>query len=413
MKSLFCNLCSSCSLELRVDLGYHPCADTFHPVDVGQASPETFYPLRVVQCKECGHMQLDYVVPAEIRYQSTDYSYDSSNSTISESHFQELATQAIAKLNLGPSDLIIDAGSNVGTLLASFRKISGCDVLGIDPSANICDIANRNGIQTINAFFDESCLELLENQPLASLVTSTNSLNHAESVNTFILTALQVIRDDGHIVIEVPYSLSLFKSFAFDTIYLEHINYFLLSPLRKFLKLHALYINHVELIEYMCGSIRLYVSRNPVEDSNLLSLIQEEIEFGIYNPALFVDFQEKLQRFKLDLLTRLLSIKNSGGVIVGVGAATKGNTLLNFVGIDSSILEYITDASPLKIGKRTPGSRLTIVSDSDIGQDVTHALILPWNIFAHLVDKLGSKNLIFLSPINSFNSKKEYSNEIT
>ena len=393
-----CALCQGESLETVIDLGFHPCADTF-VFDSKLKGVENRYPLKVCMCSSCGHSQLAYVVPREARYQDNDYSYDSSNSPVSIDHFTEMARSVSLELGLGNNDFVCDVGSNIGTLLDGFRRISGCKVVGIDPSSNIAAIANENGIPTINDFFSiASANEVLKlGRPL--VITATNVLNHSEDVAGFFDAAKYLIDPRGCIVFETPYLLEIIKQTAFDTIYLEHVNYFAVTPLSCFLASRGFGIQKIEVSDYMCGTIRLYVRPNSAHGADVARYVEIERQYGLFSKSVYGDFMERVKSLKFRLNKQLYDIKAAGGKVIGIGAATKGNTLLNYCNIDSDLLEYISDTSSLKIGKLTPGSHIRIISDDNINSDITHGLILPWNIAEYLKKKLKHLNLKFIIPM--------------
>ena len=223
-------------------------------------------------------------------------------------------------------------------------------------------------------------------------------LNHADNINDFLSVAKQTLAPQGMFVFEVPYLYDLVRTTAFDTIYHEHVHYFGIKPLASVLKLHGFSIFKIEKLEYMCGSIRIYTKISGKHSSDVLSYIEKEEEFKLYNKSTYDLFMQRVQKVKLTVSYQLLKIKLGGGKIIGIGAATKGNTFLNYCGLDSDVIEYITDSSILKIGKFTPGSHIRIISDEDIDDSVTHALILPWNIADMLQKKLAHLNLKFYVP---------------
>jgi hypothetical protein len=393
-----CALCGGQDLQPVIDLGFQPCADTFI-LESNFPDVENWFSLKVCLCGGCGHTQLVHVVPGHVRYQDTDYSYDSSNSPVSVGHFTNLARDVAGELDVGPDDIVCDVGSNIGTLLDAFKRITGCRVIGIDPSANITALANAQGIFTINDFFGMSAATEVLKLGRPRVITATNVLNHSEDVIGFFDVVSNIIDPRGCVVIEVPYLLEMIKQTAFDTIYLEHINYFSVTPLASFLGARGFGIERIEVSDYMCGTLRLYVRPNSKHGSIVTKYIELEREYGLFSKCVFEAFMSRVQRLKFQLNKELYDIKAAGGKVVGIGAATKGNTLLNYCNIDSDLLEYISDASPLKHGKITPGSHIRIVSDEAITKDITHGLILPWNIADHLKRKLNHLNITFITPV--------------
>ncbi len=398
MTTTQCFLCKSKNLYRAIDLGFHPLADTFLKKDQLD-KPETRYPLNVVACEACGHLMNGYIVPAEARYQENEYSYDSSNSKVAITHFDDFAAEASKLAKITSDDLVVDIGSNVGTLLTKFRDHTQCKVLGIEPSPNIAEIAEKNNVKTIQNFFNAVAVKEALKTSKAKLITGTNVYNHIEDQEEFAKNVQSLLADDGMLVFEAPYAGTLVDETSFDTIYLEHASYFFVSPLQKFWERHGFKINHISLNSYMGGSMRVYISRHLPESPEIVSMIKTENTKGYFKPKTYQAFMERTVNLKTDLMKTLYQIKAEGGVIIGIGAATKGNTLLNYCGIDSSILDYVTDASPLKIGKYTPGSHILIKDDADIDNKVvTHGVILPWNIGEFLSKKLGHLGIEFIVP---------------
>ena len=392
-----CQICGSMHLVPIIDLGHHPLADTFLPPEFLNRE-ETSYPLRVLLCPDCGYATLAFIVPTEVRYQKIDYSYTASNSPVSIAHFDDMAKEIISQVGVGTNDLVVDIGSNDGTLLKAFRDHAGSNVLGIEPAKNIADIATQNGIPTLQDFFGTSAMSRIVAGGKAKAITATNVYNHITDLKIFMADIASSLTDDGQFVFEAPSLLELVRRTAFDTVYLEHVSYFGIKPLARLYASFGLHIRKIDLNDYMGGSMRVYVGKTPADPKIAEDFIRLEESEGIYDPATYAAFMDRVRAFKFDLCRRLYEIKQSGGIIVGVGAATKGNTLLNYCKIDRTLLECVTDSSPLKVGKLTPGSHLPILRDADIPKNATHALILPWNIGNFLKNKLKHLNLAFIIP---------------
>ncbi|MFH1621472.1 MAG: class I SAM-dependent methyltransferase [Patescibacteria group bacterium] len=392
-----CQLCSSANLELAIDLGHHPLADTFLPPDKLDAA-ETSFPLRTLLCRNCGYMTLQYIVPSETRYQQVDYSYTSANSPVAVKHFAEMAQQLSALANLGNADLVVDIGSSDGTLLKAFKEQTRCRILGIEPAPNIAKMANEAGVPTLQDFFNAKIKDEIVKQGKAKIITANNVFNHINDLRDFMSNIVASLADGGLFVFEVPSLYELVKRSAFDTIYLEHVSYFGIKPLRKFFSGFGLAIKDIRENDYMGGSMRVAISHLPENTKTVDAVIAKEENTNIYSPETYVKFMDQIRRFKFDLCLKLFQIKSAGGKIIGIGAATKGNTLLNFCKIDNSLLDCVTDTSALKIGKYLPGSHLRIIDDKNIPPDTTHALILPWNIGHFLKKKLKHLEFEFIIP---------------
>lgn len=398
MKITRCRLCQATNVRKIVDLGYHPLADTFLKPDILYAHGEVSYPLQLGLCEECGHVFTLYGVPPEDRYQSNDYSYDSSNSNVSIQHFKEFAEAVLSEKSLDSNDLVVDIGSNVGTLLAHFQSFGYQNVIGVEPSGNISELAIKAGVPTINDFFCDRIIKPLNDAGPVQVLLSANVLNHADDLGALLDTAKAVLAPNGILVFEVPYLLDLLQSTAFDTIYHEHVHYHAIQPLAAVLARKGFSIFRIDRIEYMCGSIRVYARVGGTHCETVEAMIKAEQGLGLFEPSTWDGFMSRVRTVKKNVLAHLSGVCAQGGKVIAIGAATKGNTFLNYCRLDSDTISYITDASPLKIGKLTPGSHIPIIGDNDIDPTATHALILPWNIAPMLRRKLSYLDIEFYVP---------------
>jgi SAM-dependent methyltransferase len=397
LKITHCRLCDGPQLDLVVDLGYHPLADTFLPPKL-QYGPEVSFPLQLGACRTCGHVATLYSVSAVERYQAHEYSYDSSNSKVAIQHFKEFAEAVLGVHDPSPGALISDIGSNVGTLLSHFKSAGHTNVIGVEPAGNIAALAVSSGIPTLNNFFDASIVAPLRAAGGVEILLSSNVVNHADDLRGLLRTAREVMKPTGVFVFEVPYLLDLVRGTAFDTIYHEHVHYYGVKPLADCLKRAGFSIFRIDFIDYMCGSIRVFTRMGGSHARVVDETIDREEAFGLYDADTWRAFRERVLRVKFTVNRHLAEIRDAGGKIIGIGAATKGNTFLNYCRLDSDTIAYIADASPLKVGKLTPGSHIPIVADGDIDEAATHALILPWNIAPMLQTKLAHLGLKFYVP---------------
>ncbi len=397
MNVMRCHLCGSKKLGKVLDLGFHPLADFFLKKPQLEEA-ERRYPLVLLQCEKCGHGMNSYIVPAEVRYQENDYSYDSGNSKISIQHFTDMARDVVKRAGLKKGELVVDIGSNIGTLLHAFKDL-GAKIQGVDPAPNIAKLAIKAGIPTINDFFNASAAKKILKKSKAKVVTITNAFNHISPLDEFMKSVISVLEKNGTFVIELPYFLEILRKKHFDVIYLEHVSYIAIKPLVPYFKKFGLSITHLEENNYMSGSMRIFVGYGK-ESPLVAKQIRLEEKVGLYDQKKWEKFAKTVRECKLHVLKELVNARKRGGKIVAIGAAAKGNTLLNYCGIDTTLIDFATDASPLKVGKYTPGSHLPILSDDAINGSVHHALILAWNIADFLKKKIGQKHpsLHFITP---------------
>jgi hypothetical protein len=288
---------------------------------------------------------------------------------------------------------------NDGTFLRQIDELTHCRTVNIEPAANMAAITREADIETLSCFFDEAAVAALRlRHGGASLVVATNTFNHASEPAAFVGHVARLLQPGGVFVFEVPSLRDLVRRRAFDTIYLEHVSYFGLKPLLELFELHELGIVDAETIDYMGGSLRVTAVRGGEHAASVRAQAATEEREGLYRLATYEAFARAIERCRDELTAQLCAVKAAGGTIIGVGAAAKGNTLLNYGRIGPPLLACVTDASSHKIGKFTPGMHVPIVADADMPAETTHALILPWNIAPFLIDKLRRPGLEFIVP---------------
>ena len=370
-----------------IELGYPPPADTFLKRD--QISlPQKLYPLNCLLCKKCGHLQNEYIVPQEERYIENDYSYTSSNSKISREHWQKYCTDVSNYVKLAPSDHVVEFGSNDGYLLKQFIK-KGSIVTGIEPAPNIAGIAQATGVYTIKDFLSAKSIKAaLKRGGKAKIILGNNVFNHIAGLNEVVPIIRAALKDDGYFVFESPYHKDTIKNYLFDMIYHEHISYFSVRSANALLKRNEMYITNIENTEYHGGCIRVYVSPK-ISDYNkhiVDKYIKSEYAARIFNPETYKKFMSKINKDKFKVLESIYSLKRRGKKIAAIGAGARGNTLLNFYSLDRGVIDFVTDNSPYKIGKYTPGSLIPIVGDKRLSSgSIDVGLILSWNIRKYFI----------------------------
>jgi len=386
-----CRMCASERLALFLDLGEMPPADQFlHKHQLSEHRDA--YPLQVAVCEECGLIQLNYVVPPEILY-CDDYPYESSTTTAGRRHWGEFARTTTRLLGLTKDDLVVDIGSNVGVLLQMFKE-QGTKVLGVDPAANIVEIANKNGIETVAAFFNsESAKKVVASKGQASVITGTNVFAHVGDLHDLMQAVSILLAERGTFIIEAPYFLELLHSLEYDTIYHEHLSYLSVKPLVRFFKQFGMEIFDVQLRDIHGGSIRLFMRRIGVSSSPVAPIVEQmlanEEREKIYELDTLRKFAQGVANNRLALRAMLTGLKQSGSKIVAVSAPAKGMTLLNYCGLGSDFLDFVTEKSRLKIGRYTPGVNIEVVPDDML---LTHqpdyALLLAWNFAEEIMNNL-------------------------
>lgn len=369
-----------------IDLGMHPYADTF--IAENQLTlTEPVYPLVCYQDKETDLVKLTFETSADQRYNLYDYSYTSANSKVSRDHWDMFASDVSSNIFWETTGTILEIGSNDGYLSKQFQN-KGHLVLGIDPSRKMCEIASERGINTICNLFS---YDAFENNDKFDLVVANNVFNHANNPLDFAKGVNKVLTDKGSFVFEVPYWYNTIVDKRFDQIYHEHVSYFTVRAAVKLLAKAGLTVYDVRWVDYHGGSIRVFAKKGNCSISgSIQKFIDKEEKEGLFTQERYDIFMKDIKKSRATFLEKLYAISKTGKPIVGIGAAAKGNTFLNFYNIDNTVLDYVTDVSEYKIGKYTPLTRIPILDDKTVFEkyDEVYAIILSWNISDHLKEKL-------------------------
>ncbi len=312
-----------------------------------------------------------------------------STSTTMVRHFDELAEAASRRVNLESGDLVVDIGSNDGTLLKAFQA-QGAIILGIDPATNLATLANEQGVPTINEFFTKKLAVFLSEQyGSAKIISATNVVAHVDDLHDFFEGINVLLDDEGQFVMEFPYLVDLIKGREFDTIYHEHLSYLSINPLLRLLRQHELNLVSPELTEVHGGSMRVYATKGKAtNDKDIQRFVDNEIREGMLDGETYLDFQRGVARIRDDLNKQLYNLRSLDMTIAGYGASAKGNVLLNYCRIGRETISFIVDSIPHKQGKFTPGSHIPVLPENQLlvrQPDVT--ILLAWNFADEIVAK--------------------------
>jgi len=351
---------------------------------------ERFYPLHVFACERCFLVQLEvFVQPADI---FTDYAYYSAYASSWVEHAREYVEMIRERLSLGMDDLVVELASNDGYLLQHFVG-TGVPILGIDPAANVAQDAEARGVPTLVAFFGRDAAErLVAEGRRASLVVGNNVLAQVPDLNDFVAGVRVLLRDDGTATFEFPHLLHLLDRLEYDTIYHEHFSYFSLATFVEILRAHGLDAYDVEELWTHGGSLRVYVQHagGPHElRGSVAALLEREEEAGLRTPERYTRFAEEVKESKRALLDLLIRLRREGKQVVGYGAPGKGNTLLNYCGIRTDLLDYTVDRNPHRHGLYTPGTHIPIHAPERIAETrPDYIVVLPWNLIDEISHQL-------------------------
>jgi ubiquinone/menaquinone biosynthesis C-methylase UbiE len=386
--------CLSCGTPLRhtfVDLGMSPLCESFLPAEkLNQMEP--FYPLHVWVCEECFLVQVEeFVSPGEI---FTEYAYFSSYADSWVEHMRRYAEMISDRLGLGQKSFVVEVASNDGYLLQHFVK-KQIPVLGIEPAANVAQVAIDKGIPTRVAFFGEALArELAAGGKQADLICGANVLAQVPHPNDFVKGLKLLLKPTGVVTIEFPHLMKLMAENQFDTIYHEHFSYFSFLSAENLFRRQGLVLFDVEEIPTHGGSLRIYArhaddaSRSITERAQRLR--QREVDAGLFRLETYAGFGERVKETKRKLLEFLIAAKRAGKRVAGYGAPGKGNTLLNYCGVGTDFIDFTVDRSPYKQGKFLPGTHIPIFPPDKLREArPDYVLILPWNVKDEIVQQMA------------------------
>lgn len=386
-----CRFCSAPLERVFIDLGMSPLANSYLRNEKAKQD-ERFFPLRAYVCGECFLVQLEeWEAPENI---FGDYAYFSSYSESWLQHAKSYVTRVIERFALGANSKVVEIASNDGYLLQYFVE-ADVPVLGIEPAQNVAAVARAKGIPTRVEFFGERAARTLRREGLrADLLIGNNVLAHVPNLNDFVKGMSLLLADAGVITMEFPHLMRLFDECQIDTIYHEHFSYFSFIAVEKIFAAHGLTLFDVEELPTHGGSLRIYAQHankgwHPISH-RVLDLRRREIDAGYANLDHYDAFEERAMETRQKLLSFLEDAKRQGKRVVGYGAPAKGNTLLNYCGITSELIEYTVDRNPHKQGSLLPGSHIPILEPERI--NVTkpdYILILPWNLKREIVSQLS------------------------
>jgi SAM-dependent methyltransferase len=371
------------------DLGMSPLANSYVPPERANGM-EPFYPLRALVCANCFLVQLEqFETPQNI---FSEYAYFSSYSSSWLDHSRRYAEQMIERLGLDSSSRVVEIASNDGYLLQFFRERE-IPVLGIEPAANVAEVAVGKGIPTLVEFFGRETAASLVGESSADLLLGNNVLAHVPDLNDFVAGMKLLLKPDGVITMEFPHLLRLMHDNQWDTIYHEHFSYFSFLTASRVFEAHGLRLWDVEELPTHGGSLRIYGCHEEdatrTESAAARDLREREREAGFDDLETYLGYGRRVEADKRQILSFLIDLREQDLRIAGYGAPAKGNTLLNYCGVRRDLLPYTCDLNPHKQDHLLPGSHIPIRPPDFIREDKPDVvLILPWNLTEEIVQQL-------------------------
>jgi len=400
-----CQICNSNKLHLILDLGYQPLCDTLLTKEALIQNEKT-YPLRMLWCEECTCVQLDYCVPGDEVYHP-DYPYRSGITKELAEYQKNISGSLIKKYGLGSKDLVIDIGSNDGTLLNGFKD-KGIRVLGVEPT-NIAKIAQSQDIDTIQALFDIKLSKKIKKKyGEASLIITTNTFAHMQALGEFIIGAHHLLKKDGVFINETHYLLDVIAGGQFDTIYHEHLRTYSLKAYLKLFEQYDFTVSDVERGDRYGGNIRVYATKGRGRKVNpsVKKLLGFEEEFGLDKLSTYKKFAVRVEKARFEFMDFLVRAKKAGKYVVGDACPARASTLINYYGVDRDLMPYITEqATSLKLNMYLPGKHIPIVDNERlIKEQPDYVVILAWHYAEPIMKRLKARSLKsdFVIPLPDF-----------
>lgn len=383
-----CRACGSRDLRMVIDLGPTPLANSFLRSTTEFAAEESF-PLGVYFCDGCALVQLLDVVDPEVLFR--DYIYVTGTADSIVAHNRGYAQTVTELLKLGPDDLVTEVASNNGQLLKCFQK-HGVRVLGVEPATNIAQMANADGVETVNEFFNsQTAVGIRESYGPSKAVIGNNVLAHVDDTADFLRGCKTLLADDGMVITEVPYLREFVDRTEFDTVYHEHLCYFGVNSLIRLCDSVGLSIRRIDEVSVHGGSIRMYAERSELGNGHaaeVMALADEEQCAGLTSFRTFDQFAERVREIRSTLNALIRRLKEEGKSVAAYGAPAKGNTLLNFCGIDTELIDFAVDKNSLKVGMFTPGAHLPVRDVAALLEDQPDfVLILAWNFADEIIEQ--------------------------
>ncbi len=387
--------CRHCSAELEltlIDLGNAPPSNAYL-TESTPSVPEKWFPLRVLVCTECWLVQTEDYAGIEELFDA-EYAYFSSFAITWLRHAERYVTEMIERFELNASSNVIEVAANDGYLL-QYVKAKGIPCIGIEPTASTAAAACKKGITIIGEFFGPKLARKLVTQgKQADLMVANNVLAHVPDINGFVQGFTQLLKPQGVATFEFPHLMHLVEQTQFDTIYHEHFSYLSLIAVKRIFDFNGLQIFDVQEIPTHGGSLRVFAQCKDEGKHNTADkvdmLITREVAVGMKTEQYYTDFQERANVIKNDLIKFLMESKRQGKNVVAYGAAAKGNTLLNYAGVNSDLLSFVVDRNPAKQGKFLPGTNIPIVDEARLHKEhPNYVVILPWNLKTEITEQLS------------------------
>ncbi len=385
-----CRSCGVSSFAAVLELGDHYVSNFVESSD-GQHLPRA--PLELILCQQCSLLQLRHTTPAEWLYRQ--YWYKSGVNASMKAALADVSARAEEVAGLRPGDSVLDIGCNDGTLLRSYRT-PGIRRVGFEPAQNLVPEAKSGTERIINDFFHAAAVA----GEKFRVITSIAMFYDLEDPNAFVADVVRCLDEEGIWVIQMSYLPLMLSQNAFDNICHEHLEYYSLTSLRPLLERQRLALLDVETNDVNGGSFRIYVthagSRLKAREGageRLQRMLSEEARLGLTERRVYEEFAQRVSRIRDKVCRSVRTEVRKGKKVSVYGASTKGNTLLQYFGLDCTVIQAAAERNPDKWGKRTVGTWIPIVSEEEARRNSDWFLVLPW----HFIEEFQTRERAFLA----------------
>ena len=389
-----CQICGSANFQHVIDLGYSPPCDSLL-TEAQLKQPETSYPLNTWRCRDCGLVQIDHVVDPRALFHR-EYPYRSGITETLKKNLHGTSARVAEKIGVPQGSLVVDIGSNDGTVLQGFKNV-GMRVLGVEPT-DIAKIAIADGIPTVNEFFSaEAAARIRAEHGPAAVVTAANVFAHINNLSSLLKGVHDLLDEGGVFVTESHYMVDILETLQYDSIYHEHLKFYLIKPLQRLFADHGFTLEDVERIPNYGGSLRAYArkGRHGRVAAAVDELLALEEQRGCYADETYVRFRERTEASRRALRSLIVTLNDEGKRVVGIGSPGRAVTLLQYCGLTPDLIPYIAEQSTsLKLGLFTPGTHIPVVDEARMfAEQPEYGLMLSWHYAGPIIKNLRSRGL--------------------
>lgn len=388
-----CRICGSAQLTEVIWLEEQYLSPTFVKTNEGNALANIKAPMTLLLCDRgknpegCGLLQLKEAVDKDLLY--TDYFYRSATSATMRQDLNDVVRDVQKHVALEKGDYVVDIGANDGTMLAYFP--AGTHRIGIEPAKNIDWSHLDPSLKMVNDYFSKKALETVAPGKMAKAMTACAMFYDLEDPNGFVADIKSVLAPNGIWCIQLSYLPLMLRNMNFYDICNEHLEYYSLHTLQSVLARHHLTIVDASTNDVNGGSVRVFVTHDeshPEQSSNFMKLYKDEARLALYDVSTYSQFYKKMIHLRDKVRNYILTEKEKGNLVLGLGASTKGNVLLQFFGITKEMLPAISERNPEKVGLRTLGTDVELISEEEArGRKPSCMLVLPWYFKEEIVKR--------------------------